>query len=75
MKIRSATRTAIFRFSGSGGKGKLRFQCKLGNKKDSSCRSAKTYKHLKRGKYVFRVRAKGASGKVDLTPATKRFKI
>jgi hypothetical protein len=68
-------RMAAFWFSGSGGKGKLSFQCKLDNRKYSSCRSPRVLKNLKPGKHIFRVRAKDASGKVDQTPAIKRFKI
>lgn len=75
MTILSAKHMATFKFSGSLGKGKLSFQCKLDKGKYKSCRSAKTFKHLKPGKHVFRVRAKDATGKVDLSPATKRFKI
>ena len=73
--ILSAKHMAIFRFSGSLGKGKLGFQCKLDKGKYKSCRSAKSYKNLKHGKHVFRVRAKDAGGKVDLSPVTKGFKI
>lgn len=74
-KIRALKRAASFSFKGSGGKGKLSFQCKLDGQNYKSCRSAKSYKNLKPGKHVFRVRAKDAKGKLDLTPATKRFKI
>jgi len=73
--IRARKHTASFRFSGSGGKGKLSFQCRLDKGKYKTCRSGKSYKHLKRGKHVFRVRAKDASGKLDPTPATRKFKI
>ena len=75
MKILSAKQTAIFRFSGSGGKGKLTFQCRLDKHKFSSCRTRKSYKQLTRGKHVFRVRAKDASGLPDLTLVTKGFKV
>jgi len=74
-KIRARKYTASFRFSGFGGKGKLSFQCSLDKGKYKTCRSDKSYKHLKRGKHVFRVRAKDASGKLDQTPATRKFKI
>ena len=40
----------------------------------SKCRSPKTFKHLKPGSYVLRVRAVGPGG-VDKTPATYRFRI
>jgi len=72
--INSKKRTAAFKFKGSGGFGKRTFQCKLDKKKYSSCKSGKTFKRLKSGKHVFRVRAK-ASGAVDKSPATKKFKI
>ncbi len=39
-----------------------------------SCRSPKTYKHLKAGRYTFLVRAFNAAG-TDATPATKSFTI
>ncbi len=66
---------ATFTFSGSLGKGKLSFQCKLDKGKYKSCRSGKSYTNLKPGKHVFQVRAKDSSGKVDPTPVTKKFKI
>ncbi len=75
MKIRRAKHAAFFRFSGSGGEGKLRFECRLDKRRFSSCRVRKNYKHLKRGRHVFRVRARGANGLADLTLVTKRFKI
>ena len=74
-KIRAAKHKATFAFKGSGGTGRLIFQCRLDGKKFKSCRSGKTYRHLKRGKHVFRVRARGSNGKFDLTPASKKFKI
>jgi len=67
--------TATFRFSGSGGTEAISFQCRLDGAKYSSCRSGKTYKNLKPGKHVFRVRAKSTNGKIDATPATRRFKV
>ena len=74
-KIRAATHAVTFNFKGVGGKGKLGFQCRLDAKKFTTCRSGKTYKNLKAGKHVFQVRAKDASGKLDLTPVTKKFVI
>ena len=55
--------------------GSLRFQCKLDRKPFGSCRSPKTYKHLKKGKHKFEVRAKDANGETDRSPAVKKFKI
>ena len=42
--------------------------------KFSRCRSPKTYKHLKPGRYTFKVRALNSAG-IDPTPAHKAFKI
>ncbi len=69
-------RTAIFRFSGSSAPGgfMLGFQCKLDKRPWRPCGSPKTYRHLKLGRHVFRVRATSA-GVVDATPATRRFRI
>ncbi|HKT83847.1 MAG TPA: CSLREA domain-containing protein [Solirubrobacterales bacterium] len=64
--------TATFKFT-SNTKG-AKFECKLDRKKFKACKSPKTYKKLKPGKHVFKVRAvKGKS--VDPTPAKRKFKI
>ena len=74
--INSNKRTATFKFVGSGGSKPYSFQCKLDkSKKYSSCRSGKTYKSLKPGNHTFWVRAKDHAGRVDKTPAIKKFKI
>ena len=81
--ISSKRHTATFRFKATGKSTGLR--CALVRRptrkgaktpapKYSSCRSPKTFKHLKVGSYVLRVRAVGPGG-VDKTPATFRFKI
>ena len=44
-------------------------------RKFKPCTSPKTYKKLKPGKHVFRVKARDRAGNVDATPAVKRFKI
>jgi hypothetical protein len=49
-------------------------QCALVKPSFSACRSRKTYKHLKPGKYTFEVRAFNAAG-ADPTPAKKSFTI
>jgi hypothetical protein len=74
--VSSSKGTASFKFTGSSGAGAtLSFQCKLDKSAYKSCRSPKTYKRLKKGKHVFKVRAKDSSGTIDPTPAKKRFKI
>lgn len=72
---------ATFRFRASGTvKG---FKCAVARRKKppkkpklvfKRCKSPKTYKHLKRGRYLFEVRAFNAAG-VDPKPASKRFRI
>jgi CSLREA domain-containing protein len=69
-KIHSTT--AKFKFS-SNEKG-AKFECRLDRKKFKPCKSPKTYKKLKPGKHVFKVRAlKGKQ--VDPTPAKRKFKV
>ena len=71
-RARTHARNVRFKFVSSlrGSK----FECKLGHKRFKPCTSPKTYKKLKLGKHVFKVRAvKGKA--VDPTPAKWRFKI
>lgn len=71
-KARTHSTTVKFKFS-STTKG-AKFECKLDRKKFKPCKSPKTYKKLKPGKHVFKVRAvKGKA--VDTTPAKRKFKI
>jgi hypothetical protein len=72
-QINQAKRKATFRFASSERGSK--FLCKLDKKKYKPCTSPKTYKRLKRGKHVFRVKARDRAGNVDRTPMVKRFKI
>lgn len=77
-KINSKKRAARFKFKATGAKA-TGFQCALLRKKHKhpkfkKCRSPKIYRHLKKGKYTFEVRAFSAAGK-DPTPAKKRFRI
>jgi hypothetical protein len=72
-QIKQAQRKATFRFA-SGEPGST-FSCKLDEKKFRPCTSPKTYKKLRPGNHVFRVRARDRAGNLDATPAVKRFKI
>jgi hypothetical protein len=72
-QLNQAKRNATFRFA-SGEPGST-FSCKLDEKKLKPCTSPKTYKGLKPGKHVFRVKARDRAGNVDATPAVKRFRI
>jgi hypothetical protein len=74
MVVNRTKHTATFRFKGSGGHGKLSFQCKIDKSKWASCRSLRPIK-VKSGKHLFQVRAKDSTGKVDKTPAKKWFRL
>ncbi|MBS1863423.1 MAG: PQQ-dependent sugar dehydrogenase [Actinobacteria bacterium] len=56
---KTTQRYAKFVFNGQG---ETKFRCKLDGKAFSSCKSPRTYKHLKPGKHSFRVFAAGPSG-------------
>ncbi len=72
-KRKTASTTAKFRFTSSE-KGST-FQCKLDKRPWRRCKSPKTYKGLKPGKHVFRVRAVDKAGNVDPTPARRKFEV
>ena len=73
---RRSTRRSARRRSGSrSGEPGSKFACKLDKQKFKPCTSPKTYKKLKPGKHVFRVKARDRAGNVDKTPTVKRFKI
>jgi hypothetical protein len=72
-QINHARRRATFKFaSGEAGSS---FACKLDKRRFAACTSPKTYKKLKPGRHVFRVRARDRAGNVDATPTVKRFKV
>jgi hypothetical protein len=62
-----------FKFTST--EGKSTFQCKLDKKPFKACSSPKTYKKLKPGKHVFKVRAIDKAGNVDPTPAKRKFTV
>ena len=77
-KINKKTGTATFRFSATGATG---FQCALIVAKRSPtaprfirCRPPRTYRHLKRGRYIFEVRGVNFAGP-DPRPAIRKFVI
>jgi hypothetical protein len=77
-KVKAKSGKATFAFSGSGGTGRLTFECSLVKAKAESafsgCTSPMTYKPLKKGEYRFEGRARDASGAVDGSPASTMFK-
>jgi len=71
-KAKSTSTTAKFKFKAN--EAGSTFQCKLDKGKFKKCRSPKTYKKLKPGKHVFKVKATDKAGNVG-KPATKKFKV
>lgn len=67
-KAKSTSTTAKFKFKAN--EAGSTFQCKLDKSKFKKCSSPKTYKKLKPGKHVFKVRATDKAGNVG--PAAKR---
>lgn len=72
-KAKTHATTAKFRFT-SDMPGST-FECKLDKKPFKKCKSPKTYKGLKPGKHVFKVRATDKQGRVDPVPAKKKFRV
>jgi hypothetical protein len=70
-KKRTTKRRAAFGFGSS--EAQVTFQCRLDKKAWGSCASPKPYR-VTRGWHVFKVRARDASGNLDATPASWRFK-
>jgi Right handed beta helix region len=71
-KAKSASTTAKFKFvSNEDGS---TFHCKLDKKAWAKCASPKTYKKLKPGKHVFKVKATDAAGNVSAV-VTRRFTV
>lgn len=66
-------RKATFRFTST--EPGSAFRCKLDGKPWRPCRSPKTYKGLKDGKHVFKVKATDAAGNTDPTPAKRVWRV
>ncbi len=71
-KAKTTSTTAKFKFKSNEGGSK--FQCKLDKGKFKKCKSPKTYKKLKPGKHVFKVRATDKAGNVG-KPAKRKFTV
>lgn len=71
-KAKSTSTTAKFKFKANEAGSK--FQCKLDKGKFKNCKSPKTYKKLKPGKHVFKVRATDKAGNVG-KPAKRKFTV
>jgi RHS repeat-associated protein len=62
-------------FSFTSTEGASTFECQIDAGAYGSCTAPKTYTALSEGSHTFRVRAKGAYGNVDLTPAERSFEV
>jgi CSLREA domain-containing protein len=69
---KSSKTTARFEFDAD--ESGASFQCKLDQKPFKPCESPRTYKHLKPGKHVFKVRAVDPAGNVG-APAKRKFTV
>jgi hypothetical protein len=66
----------VFHYRGVGGVPPYHFECKLDNRGYQHCPdNSKSYTGLSRGHHVFKVRAIGANGKKDPTPAKRKFRM
>ena len=72
-KINRRKHKARFAFSSSE-RGST-FRCKLDRKSYRSCESPKTYRHLKKGRHSFSVKAQDSEAASDPSPAKRHFKI
>ncbi|MGE5283149.1 MAG: hypothetical protein ACM3N0_12685 [Chloroflexota bacterium] len=66
-------RRAVFRFVSS--RPGSTFLCKLDRSRFRRCYSPFVARRLRRGRHVFRVKARASDGLVDRTPATWRFRV
>ena len=71
-KAKSTATTAKFVFSAD--EAGSTFKCKLDKKAFANCRSPKTYKKLKPGKHVFKIKATDAAGNVSAV-VTRKFTV
>ena len=67
------SRRATFRFVST--EARSTFLCRLDSKPWLPCRSPKVVRNLKLGRHTFRVKANDRTGKIDPTPAVRRWRI
>ena len=69
------THSTNAKFKFSSNEGGSTFFCRLDAKAWGSCKSPRTYKHLKPGKHTFRVRARDKAGNLDQSPAKRGWHV
>jgi hypothetical protein len=72
VRIRSRSARVVFRFGSD--QRRVTFLCKLDRERFKAC-GARLARRLPAGRHVLRVKARGAGGLVDPTPAVFRFRI
>jgi hypothetical protein len=72
---KNKTRKSTAKFTFSSDEPGSTFQCKLDKKPFKPCASPMKYKHLKPKKHVFKVRSIDASGNLDATPVTFKWRV
>ncbi len=73
--MRAKTRKHTARFVFGSDEAGSSFLCKINDKPFDLCRAPKRYVRLKPGRHVFWVRAVDPLGRVDLSPAKKKFQV
>jgi hypothetical protein len=74
-KLKKLRRRGVkLRFKATGTKEKASFKCRIDKRRWSRCASPKTYKRLKPGRHLVKVRAFGSTTS-DQTPAKRKFRI
>ncbi len=66
--------TATFRFRGSGST-PIRFRCRLNQRSFVNCDSPTTFRRLRSGRHIFRVRAADQTGKISQGAASRYFRV
>jgi hypothetical protein len=69
------TNSSKAKFKFSSNEEGSKFFCRLDGKAWGSCKSPRSYKHLKPGKHTFRVRARDKAGNLDQSPATRSWHV
>jgi hypothetical protein len=72
-QLRTRKRSAKFRFSSDDGS--ARFECSLDHRPFTACSSGRKYRHLRRGRHNFAVRAVDTAGNPDPSPATYTWRV
>jgi len=73
--FKTRIRRPVFRFTDSTGQPGTRFICRVDRRRWRHCRSPVRLKGLRRGRHVFRVKARNAAGTWEARPHRRRFKM